>query len=61
KLDNYFLHIMPSVKTIDLTDTSYIGDINYPFGLSYSHYEKEYYKEFFNRLLKLVAIDEFNQ
>lgn len=61
KLDNYFIHLMPQVKVIDLTDTPYIGDIKYPFGLSYSHYETGYYKEFLNRLTKIVLTDQLNK
>ena len=57
RLDNYFIHIMPNIKTIDLTDTNYIGDTNYPFGRSFSHYQSEYYKEYLNRLTKLIFQD----
>lgn len=46
KLDNYFLSIAPSAKVIDLSDTKFIGDERYPYGLSYSHYESDYYREF---------------
>ncbi|WP_426983209.1 DUF6270 domain-containing protein [Bacillus cabrialesii] len=58
KLDNYFLSIAPSAKVIDLTDTKFIGDERYPYGLSYSHYESDYYKEFLNRLLKITSEDQ---
>ncbi|MCY9262137.1 DUF6270 domain-containing protein [Bacillus haynesii] len=60
KLDNYFLSIAPSAKVIDLTDTKFIGDERYPYGLSYSHYQSEYYKEFLNRLLKITAEGQMN-
>ncbi|MEC1581273.1 DUF6270 domain-containing protein [Bacillus subtilis] len=58
KLDNYFLSIAPSAKVIDLSDTKFIGDERYPYGLSYSHYESDYYREFFNRLLKITSEDQ---
>ncbi|GGE54859.1 hypothetical protein GCM10011391_37310 [Pullulanibacillus camelliae] len=57
KLDDYFTYLLPNIKTIDLTDCGFIGDINYPFGLSYSHYESGYYKEYLNRLTKLILQD----
>lgn len=41
-----------------MTDTKFIGDERYPYGLSYSHYESGYYKEFFNRLLKITYEDQ---
>ncbi|KYG37107.1 DUF6270 domain-containing protein [Bacillus gaemokensis] len=61
KLDNYFMYLMPGVKFIDLTDTSYIGDATYPFGTSFSHYESGYYKEFLNRLNNLVIPEQLNK
>lgn len=61
KLDNYFLSIAPSAKVIDMTDTKFIGDERYPYGLSYSHYESGYYKEFFNRLLKITYEDQLKK
>lgn len=57
KIDNYFISLLPNVKVIDLTDQTYIGDINYPFGLSFSHYQSEYYKEFLKRLNNIVIRD----
>lgn len=63
KLDNYFMHLMPRAKVIDLTDTNYIGDVTYPYGTSAApaHYESGYYKEFLNRLNYLVIPEQLNK
>lgn len=61
KLDNYIMHLIPKAKVIDLTNTTYIGDATYPFGKSFSHYESGYYKEFLNRLNRLVISDRLSK
>ncbi|MEH6958020.1 DUF6270 domain-containing protein [Neobacillus drentensis] len=58
KLNNYFLNIAPGINIIDMRDLEYIGSDVYPFGLSPEHYEKQYYKEFLNRLLKVHVFNE---
>lgn len=57
KLDNYFLFIVFLVKVIDMIDIKFIGDERYFYGLFYFYYELGYYKEFFNRLLKIIYED----
>ncbi|MEW8986638.1 MAG: hypothetical protein AB2401_06510, partial [Bacillus sp. (in: firmicutes)] len=57
KLNAYFQHCLPNCKIINLKDTTYIGQYNHPFGKAASHYQSGYYKEFMNRLNKLVMRD----
>src|SRR5690606_18445585 len=57
KLNNYFISKLPNIKLIDMRKTGYIGNENYPFGISPGHYESQYYKEFLNRVLK---VHQFN-
>lgn len=57
KLNNYFMYKLPKAKMIDLSDTNFIGHYNHPFGNTYSHYQTEYYREFMNRLNKIVLAD----
>ena len=57
RLDNYFLYKLPNARVIDLSDTKYTGHYKHPFGKTYSHYEPGYYKEFINRLNKIVLND----
>ncbi|MCM3035926.1 DUF6270 domain-containing protein [Bacillus pumilus] len=57
KIDNYFEYKAPNFKSIDLTNTHFIGDENYPFGKSFSHYESAYYKKFLDELNAIVLED----
>ncbi|AUZ28073.1 DUF6270 domain-containing protein [Bacillus cabrialesii] len=57
RVDNYFEYKLPNVKTIDLTNTPFIGDERYPFGKSFSHYESAYYKKFMDHLNSIVLED----
>ncbi|WP_144534128.1 DUF6270 domain-containing protein [Bacillus pumilus] len=57
KVDNYFEYKAPNIKSIDLTNTHFIGDENYPFGKSFSHYESAYYKKFLDELNAIVLED----
>lgn len=58
KLDNLFLEKYPKIKVLNMSNTHYNADRNYPFGFSFSHYESGYYKEFLNRLVKIIYLDE---
>ena len=55
-LDNLLLQHYPQVKVIDLTGKQYHADKNHPFGFSYSHYESQYYKDYFSELVKQVLL-----
>lgn len=57
RLDNYFLYKLPHAQVIDLSNTRYTGHHKHPFGKTYFHYESGYYKEFINRLNKIVLND----
>ncbi|MDA1476333.1 DUF6270 domain-containing protein [Bacillus changyiensis] len=57
RLENYFLHLLPNVKMIDMRKTKYVGSSQHPFGKSYVHYESDYYKEFLFRLNQIVLED----
>lgn len=57
-LDNTFIQKYPNIKIIDITDKPFYADKNYPFGFSYSHYESDYYKSFFNELIKILYKDK---
>ncbi|MGE7778631.1 DUF6270 domain-containing protein [Peribacillus sp. NPDC097264] len=57
KLNSWFLQCIPGCKVISLKDTKYIGQHDHPFGNTFSHYQSGYYKEFMNRLNKLVMKD----
>ncbi|RXZ01669.1 DUF6270 domain-containing protein [Fictibacillus sp. S7] len=57
QLNAWFIECLPGCKVIDLRDTSYIGQHDHPFGNTFSHYHSGYYKEFMNRLNKLVMQD----
>ncbi|MFD3445598.1 DUF6270 domain-containing protein [Microbacteriaceae bacterium 4G12] len=58
RLENYFLHLLPNVKVIDMRKTKYTGYYKHPFGNSYAHYESDYYKEFLFRLNEIVLKDK---
>lgn len=60
RLNNYFVECMPRCKVISLKDTKFIGDVNHPFGRSYSHYQSGYYKEFLRRLNDIALFDYNN-
>ncbi|MDO6658236.1 DUF6270 domain-containing protein [Anaerobacillus sp. 1_MG-2023] len=57
KLNNYFIHRLPNIKVIDLTQDQFIGHYAHPYGNSPSHYESDYYKEYFKRLNQIVRKD----
>lgn len=60
-LDNIVLNKYPNIKVIDLTKKSFFASQSHPFGFSFSHYESEYYKTFFNELIKklyLISVDK---
>ncbi|MFJ7683421.1 DUF6270 domain-containing protein [Peribacillus butanolivorans] len=57
KLNSWFMQCIPGCKVINLKDTKYIGQHDHPFGKTFSHYQSGYYKEFMNRLNKLVMQD----
>ena len=61
KLNNYFLKKLPKVKIIDMRDTNYIPHYDFPFNSAAMHYESDYYKEFLNRLNKIVLEDKLKQ
>lgn len=50
-LDNFY------VRCIDLREKEYLVDENHPWGVSYVHYTKDFYQDFFSRLLKIVSDD----
>ncbi|HAK0908266.1 TPA: teichoic acid biosynthesis protein [Listeria monocytogenes] len=54
RLNNYFLSKLPEAKVIDFSKKGYIGDFNYPFGHSFSHFESPYYKDFLKELIYIT-------
>ncbi|WP_420912004.1 DUF6270 domain-containing protein [Listeria cornellensis] len=54
RLNNYFLSKIPEAKVIDFSKKPYIGDFNYPFGHSFSHFESTYYKDFLKELIYIT-------
>ncbi|MBC6141312.1 teichoic acid biosynthesis protein [Listeria welshimeri] len=54
RLNNYFLSKLPEAKVIDFSKKNYIGDFNYPFGHSFSHFESSYYKDFLKELIYIT-------
>ncbi|EAG3566953.1 teichoic acid biosynthesis protein [Listeria monocytogenes] len=54
RLNNYFLSKLPEAKVIDFSKKGYIGDFNYPFGHSFSHFESPYYKDFLKDLIYIT-------
>lgn len=54
KINELFINLFPSARNLDMRNTIYIGDSNYPFGHSVSHYESGYYKEQFEKLLEII-------
>jgi hypothetical protein len=61
KLNNYFLSKFPNIRVIDLRDTDYMPHQDFPFGASSMHYESGYYREFLNRLNKIVLEDKLEE
>lgn len=57
KLNATFMQNIPGCKVMNLRDTPYIGQHDHPFGNTFSHYQSGYYKEFMNRLNKMVLQD----
>ncbi|MCD8807850.1 hypothetical protein K1Y25_01100 [Mammaliicoccus sciuri] len=53
-LDNLFIQHYPNISVVDITNKPYKSDKNYPFGFSYSHYESDYYKTFYNEIIKIL-------
>ncbi|WP_425472089.1 DUF6270 domain-containing protein [Terrilactibacillus laevilacticus] len=60
KLDNYFLAKVPDAKVLDIQKYPLIGDVKYPYGHSFSHYESNYYKLFLKELALLILRDRLN-
>lgn len=56
KLDNIFVSNYPNAQIIDLTENNLYSCKNHPFGFSFSHYESEYYKAYFNELIKKLFL-----
>ncbi|MBC1424396.1 DUF6270 domain-containing protein [Listeria seeligeri] len=54
RLNNYFLAKLPEAQVIDFSKKPYIGDFNYPFGHSFSHFESTYYKDFLKELIYIT-------
>ncbi|MBC1489263.1 teichoic acid biosynthesis protein [Listeria sp. FSL L7-1485] len=54
RLNNYFLAKLPEAQVIDFSKKTYIGDFNYPFGHSFSHFESTYYKDFLKELIYIT-------
>lgn len=54
RLNNYFLSKLPEARVIDFSKKTYIGDFNYPFGHSFSHFESPYYKDFLKDLIYIT-------
>ncbi|EEO7552747.1 teichoic acid biosynthesis protein [Listeria monocytogenes] len=54
RLNNYFLTKLPEAQVIDFSKKPYIGDFNYPFGHSFSHFESPYYKDFLKELIYIT-------
>lgn len=61
KLDNYFYSKLPKAQILDIRDKPYIGDINYPYGNSFSHYESNYYKDLFKELTHIILKERINR
>ncbi|MEH7116848.1 DUF6270 domain-containing protein [Neobacillus vireti] len=57
RLNAYFLERIPNCEIMNLKDTKFIGQHDHPFGNTFSHYQSGYYKEFMNRLNKMVLKD----
>lgn len=49
ELNNYIINKY-NFEVLDMTKKEYFADINYPFGFSPWHYEKEYYSDFIKEL-----------
>jgi hypothetical protein len=60
KLDNYFYSKIPNAQILDIRQKPYIGDINYPYGNSFSHYESSYYKDLFKELTLIILKGQVN-
>lgn len=55
ELDEIFINQFPEINIIDLDSFKFIGDIQYPFGLSVSHYQTEYYQELMRTVKKISS------
>lgn len=49
-MENYFLTLLPNVRTIDLNDRAFYSHHKHPGGVTPDHYETNYYKEYMNRV-----------
>ncbi|MED1468590.1 DUF6270 domain-containing protein [Bacillus salipaludis] len=61
KLDNYFHSKLPSAQILNIRQKSYIGDVSYPYGNSFSHYESSYYKDLFKELTHVILKERLNR
>lgn len=55
ELEEIFIEQFPRSKVINMREMGFIGDVRYPFGLSVSHYQREYYREMFKKVIELTS------
>lgn len=58
KMNRYFLTKSKNIKIIDMSQYEYLADVNHPVSIGPHHFESEYYKKFFDEVIKVVMYDK---
>ncbi len=57
KIDEFIIRRYPNIRIIDMTNTKYVSDDNFPLGNTSSHYQSGYYRELFLEYNKIFIED----
>lgn len=57
KIDEFIITRYPEIRVIDMTNTKYVSDDNFPLGNTPSHYQAGYYRDLFLEYNKIFIED----